>query len=763
MKNILSLVLLFPLTLSAQIEISEIMKGSTYIGELPENVRWTVSGDQVCFDRVVDELVKTICYTVKSEAYDTVVKSETYFFDPLQKDFGEQYEIKGNNLCVWNKFEREGKVLYSSTERIFNLQRVNASKKIYFQKGHDLFMWDLNPGSISLRQISHFTQKKVADKEPSNTPLRQQQIELFDYYSEIKNVDNDEDKALPEIYIGEGRLQPIQVDPSGSYLVVRMHVPAETKQTEYMSYVTEDGYAESIKARAKVSRQEPNQRMGVYSLLGDSLYWIDFSALTDIRRKPDYLMDTLNVFYDTDRSLFVHPIVFSKYSPIGVIDVRSADNKDRWLVSLNLNTGEFNELVHEHDEAWIGGPGISSWNMVEGFLEWIDEGTVFVFQSERSGYSHLYSYNMATAKVEALTQGNYEVRYVLRSKLPHYFYITCNKSHPGNREVYGLNIVNGEMEALLVSNGAHELILSPDEKYFAFRYSFTNKPWELYLAKKSNLNSINKLTTSTTPEFDSKVWCAPEVTSFIASDGKPIYTRVYKPEASNKNNAAVFFVHGAGYLQNAHNFWSSYYREYMFHNLLIEQGYTVLDIDYRGSDGYGRDHRTAIYRHMGGKDLADYIDAKAYAVKELGIDTDKIAIYGGSYGGFITLMALLTKPDEFACGAALRSVTDWSHYNHEYTSNILNYPETDSLAYRRSSPIYFAEHLQKPLLMLHGMVDDNVQFQDVVRLSQRFIEEGKTDWELAVFPIEAHGFKKAASWTDEYRRILELFKENLED
>jgi dipeptidyl aminopeptidase/acylaminoacyl peptidase len=225
----------------------------------------------------------------------------------------------------------------------------------------------------------------------------------------------------------------------------------------------------------------------------------------------------------------------------------------------------------------------------------------------------------------------------------------------------------------------------------------------------------------------------------------------------------VFFVHGAGYLQNAHNFWSSYYREYMFHNLLIEQGYTVLDIDYRGSDGYGRDHRTAIYRHMGGKDLADYIDAKAYAVKELGIDSDKTAIYGGSYGGFITLMALLTKPDEFACGAALRSVTDWSHYNHEYTSNILNYPETDSLAYRRSSPIYFAEHLEKPLLMLHGMVDDNVQFQDVVRLSQRFIEEGKTDWELAVFPIEAHGFKKAASWTDEYRRILELFKENLED
>ena len=181
----------------------------------------------------------------------------------------------------------------------------------------------------------------------------------------------------------------------------------------------------------------------------------------------------------------------------------------------------------------------------------------------------------------------------------------------------------------------------------------------------------------------------------------------------------------AGYLQNAHHFWSGYYREYMFHNLLVEKGFTVLDVDYRASDGYGRDYRTAIYRHMGGRDLMDYIDAKKYVVNHLDIDANRIGIYGGSYGGFITLMALLTQPDEFACGAALRSVTDWAHYNHEYTSNILNYPETDSLAYRRSSPIYFAENLERPLLMLHGMEDNNVQFQDVVRLSQRFIELGK--------------------------------------
>jgi dipeptidyl aminopeptidase/acylaminoacyl peptidase len=164
---------------------------------------------------------------------------------------------------------------------------------------------------------------------------------------------------------------------------------------------------------------------------------------------------------------------------------------------------------------------------------------------------------------------------------------------------------------------------------------------------------------------------------------------------------------------------------------------------------------------MGGRDLEDFIDAKALLVSQYGVDDQRVGIYGGSYGGFITLMGLLTKPNEFACGAALRSVTDWAHYNHEYTSNILNYPETDTEAYRKSSPIYFAENLQDPLLMLHGMVDDNVQFQDVVRLSQRFIELGKRDWNLAAFPVESHGFKESYSWYDEYRRILELFEQHL--
>ena len=126
-------------------------------------------------------------------------------------------------------------------------------------------------------------------------------------------------------------------------------------------------------------------------------------------------------------------------------------------------------------------------------------------------------------------------------------------------------------------------------------------------------------------------------------------------------------------------------------------------------------------------------------------------------------MALFNEPDLFACGAALRPVTDWAAYNHGYTSNILNIPELDPAAYERSSPIEFAEGLTKPLLIAHGMQDDNVFFQDSVRLAQRLIELEKENWELAVYPIEAHGFREPSSWLDEYRRIYKLIKDTLDN
>ena len=418
-------------------------------------------------------------------------------------------------------------------------------------------------------------------------------------------------------------------------------------------------------------------------------------------------------------------------------------------------------LDRQRDEAWIGGPGIGSWNYSMGNIGWMQDNRRIWFQSEESGYSHLYTVDVETGEKKALTSGSFEILDAALSNDKNSFYINSNKETSFEHHFYKMPAEGGKMEQLTVMPGNNDVSLSPDEKWLAIRYSFSNKPWELYLQPNIPGARAQQLTTSTTPEFQSYPWRQPELVWFTASDGVKVPARLYRPAADKRNGAAVVFVHGAGYLQNVHRWWSSYFREFMFHNILADNGFTVLDCDYRGSDGYGRDWRTAIYRHMGGKDLSDQVDGARYLVEEHGIDAGRIGIYGGSYGGFITLMAQFTAPGVFKSGAALRSVTDWAHYNHGYTSNILNTPVEDSIAYRRSSPIYHAGGLQGNLLILHGVIDTNVQFQDVVRLTQRLIELGKENWEFAPFPLESHSFVEPSSWTDEYKRIYKLFLKTL--
>jgi dipeptidyl aminopeptidase/acylaminoacyl peptidase len=299
----------------------------------------------------------------------------------------------------------------------------------------------------------------------------------------------------------------------------------------------------------------------------------------------------------------------------------------------------------------------------------------------------------------------------------------------------------------------------------ALVHDVSNRPPELFVADARKAMEMTQVTTSPTAEWSSFPWIKPEIIRFRAEDGTMVPARIYRPRdmGARANGAGVVFVHGAGYLHNVHDYWSSYSREYMFNHFLAANGYTVLDVDYRGSAGYGRDWRTAIYRWMGGKDLSDQVDGVKYLVANEGVDAKRVGLYGGSYGGFITLMGLFTAGETFKSGAALRSVTDWAHYNHGYTSDILNLPQNDEEAYRKSSPIYFAENFRpdQHLLMLHGMVDTNVHFSDIVRLSQRLIELGKENWELAVYPVEDHAFVEPSSWTDEYRRIFELFERTL--
>ena len=200
----------------------------------------------------------------------------------------------------------------------------------------------------------------------------------------------------------------------------------------------------------------------------------------------------------------------------------------------------------------------------------------------------------------------------------------------------------------------------------------------------------------------------------------------------------------------------------MFHHRLTSKGYVVFEVEYRGSAGLGRDFRADVYMHLGGKDLDDEIDGLEY-LQSLGyIDPHRVGIYGGSYGGFMALMGLFLT-DKYSCGAALRAVTSWENYyrhNSWYTEARLGKPEDNAEAYKISSPITYADSLKKPLLILHGMGDDNVFFQDAVQLIAKLQKAGKK-FDVMIYPDEAHSFSEPESWYDEYSRIESFFDEHL--
>jgi dipeptidyl aminopeptidase/acylaminoacyl peptidase len=412
-------------------------------------------------------------------------------------------------------------------------------------------------------------------------------------------------------------------------------------------------------------------------------------------------------------------------------------------------------LDHIKDDAWVR----------DGGMGWLPDNRRVWFLAEHDGWMHLYTVDATAGGRQQLTSGKFEIDGVEVSPDGRTFYLRSNEAHPGERHLYSMSVDGGPRTKITSQTGSHQGAIAPDNTAFGLVSSSANQPPEVFVMPNRAGAAATRLTTSTSAEWRNHGWVEPQLVTYRARDGAEVYARLYTPEMVGAKRdpkaPAVIFVHGAGYLQNAHKYWSSYYREYMFHHLLASRGYVVLDPDYRASAGYGRDWRTAIYRWMGGHDLNDVVDGAGYLVKAQKVNAKRIGVYGGSYGGFITLMALFTSPDTFAAGAALRPVTDWAHYNHQYTSNILNEPQADADAYRKSSPIYFAEGLKAPLLIAHGMVDVNVHFQDSVRLAQRLIELRKADWELAVYPVEDHGFVEATSWADEYKRILKLFETHL--
>lgn len=786
MKRLLICFFLFGTTnLSAQelgnLTVEKIMRDPKWMGVSPSDIQWDLNSRYIYFKWNPDKLNEDLLYQISTDKPQPVKSAENLERTlnknsvSYSKDRSKVIFERNGDLFLLTLASGKETALTKTTDRESNPVFSKDESKIVFQRGENLFSMGLNDGSLV--QLSNFTRvRKKADAVLSKQDqwLRKDQISEFDIIKKREDDrKNNEQKnkinAAPvpkEFYLDDRSiLVGLNMSPDEKYITFRIMKRAEgNKNTIIPNYITTSGYTEDINGRTKVGNNLSENESFIYDLQRDTIYAIITREIPGIKDLPDYVKDYPKQLEERskkneDRKVSVSVPVWNADGTGALVVVSALDNKDRWIMKLDPQNGKLSVLDRQRDEAWIGGPGIGGFFGTDN-LAWIDN-SIFYFQSEASGYSHIYTMNINTGQKKQITSGKYEVQSLRLSNDKKSFYFSANVEHPGITHYYRIPVSGGTPLKLSSMKGGNEVSLSPDEKWLAIRYSYSNKPWELYLQENKPGAKAEQITSSVSAEFNSYKWREPEMVKFTNRHGSDVYARIYKPEKQAPSKPAVVFVHGAGYLQNVHYWWSQYFREYMFNNLLADHGYTVIDIDYTASSGYGRDHRTGIYRHMGGKDLSDNIDGVKLLVEKYGVNPQNVGIYGGSYGGFMTLMGLFTAPEVFKSGGALRSVTDWAHYNHGYTANILNEPANDEIAYKRSSPIYFAEGLKGNLLMAHGMVDVNVHFQDIVRLSQRLIELKKDKWELAVYPVEDHAFVEPSSWTDEYKRVFNLFETTL--
>jgi dipeptidyl aminopeptidase/acylaminoacyl peptidase len=767
-----------------KLTVDKIMRDPKWIGSSPSNTTWSADGKTLYFNWNPDKAPSDSLYAISNgnmvpRKVSVKERQEMLTAGSLQYNAKKTAyaHAKGGDIFYVDVKSGKTKKVVQTTDIESNPQFSFNETKLIYNRSQNLFAWDIVSGeTMQLTRIQTGAAptggNRGAGREPREADnlqekwLTNNQLQYFEVLKSRKdkraatlayNNSLPKEKELKILNIEDKFLQNLSLSADGRFVSYRLFKQSTSnKATIVPNYVTESGFTTDIPARTKVGEVLGTSEMYVYDREKDTLYKISTEALPGIKELPAYLKDYPAVWEEKNKKPANRAVNFgnTEWSPSGkylLLDVRSQDNKDRWLAVWDAGSGTIKNIDRIRDEAWVGGPGFNR-------KGWVNEEQ-FWYHSENSGYSHLYVANAATAQKQQITSGKYEVQEAELSANKKYFYITSNEVHPGEKHFYRLPVTGGNAEKLTTLTGNNEVSISPDEKWMAILYSYSNKPTELYMQELGKEKTMVQVTNKAqSEEFKTYAWKDPEVISFKASDGADVYARVYKPANPDPKKPAVIFVHGAGYLQNAHKWWSSYFREYMFHNLLADEGYYVMDIDYRGSAGYGRDWRTGIYRHMGGKDLSDHVDAAAYLQKTYGVDKNRVGIYGGSYGGFISLMAMFNEPNSFAAGAALRPVTDWAQYNHGYTANILNEPFNDSIAYRKSSPLYFADGLKGHLLICHGMVDVNVHYQDAVKLTQRLIELGKDNWELASYPMEDHGFVEPSSWTDEYKRIYKLFE-----
>jgi dipeptidyl-peptidase-4 len=459
----------------------------------------------------------------------------------------------------------------------------------------------------------------------------------------------------------------------------------------------------------KPGTPNPLVKVGVVPVTGGATTWIDTG---------------------NDREAYLARMEWAA-SPTEIVVQRLNRHQNRLDVLLaDARTGTTRPLFTDADSAWVE---------VDDDMTFVHGGRQMLWSSERDGYNHLYLYNRDGSLAKQLTKGAWDVTAVYGvDEAAGYVYFAATERGPRERQLYRVKLDGSGFQRLSAEPGTHRMELSPGSPFYldVFSQAGVAPTTTLHATDGAAVRTLvdNARANATLAALDVK---KPEWFSFRTPDGVELNGSMMKPANFDpaKKYPVLIYVYGGPGSQQVTDAWGG--TRYLYHQMLAQHGYIVVSVDNRGTGGRGAAFKHAVYLNLGRTETADQIAAANYLATLPYVDGSRLGIWGWSYGGYMTSLTMMRPGSPFKAGIAVAPVTDWDLYDSIYTERYMRTPLENPRGYADNAPAVLAPSLKGDLLVIHGTGDDNVHFQNSLKLANALEMSGK-QFQLMAYPSRNH-------------------------
>ncbi|OBV39291.1 S9 family peptidase [Janthinobacterium psychrotolerans] len=435
---------------------------------------------------------------------------------------------------------------------------------------------------------------------------------------------------------------------------------------------------------------------------------------------------------------------------------QSRDQKTLELIAVDAATLAQRTVLTETAKTWVS---------IHDDLRFLADGKSFLWSSERTGRNHLYLYDMSGKLLHPVTSGEWGIDSLLAvNEKTGKVYVASNRDAVIDKQTYALALDGStadKPQRVTKADGWHDTTFARNGAVFVDTYSDPATPPQVSIRRPDGAmvgwleeNALNASHPYGKYQADH---LPTEYGSIKSDDGQTLYYSLVKPSNfdASKRYPVFLSTYGGPHSQHVARRWGNTFDQYM-----AQQGFVVFRLDNRGSSRRERTFTDAIYHNLGKAEVADQLAGIAWLGQQSFVDARRIGVFGWSYGGFMSLRLLSAASDKIAAGVSVAPVTDWSLYDTHYTEQFLGMPKENVDGYKDSTVFAHLDGLRSPLLLVHGMADDNVLFSNSTRLIDALVNRG-VQFDLMTYPGAKHGISSRAGQRHVYAKIAAFFKKNL--